>query len=104
MAGVLAMAAYGVYGAPTEPSTEQAIVVGGQAVLRESPSFDARPVAQVAAGAPVRNVDRYRAWTRVEAEGRSGWVETWRLAGPDLGSVTGLVSVLPTEGVDRSAR
>ena len=50
--------------------------------LKERAAADARTVAPLPEGASIRVLERAGGWTRVEAEGRQGWVRVFHLRFP----------------------
>lgn len=47
--------------------------------LKERPAFDARTLAPLAAGSPLKVVSRQGGWTQVEAGGKRGWIRAFHL-------------------------
>ena len=67
--------------------------------LKERAAADARTVAPLPEGASLKVLERAGGWTRVEAEGRQGWVRVFHLrfpvtarAGSESGGVLGNVT------------
>jgi len=67
--------------------------------LKERAAADARTVAPLPEGASLKVLERAGGWTRVEAEGRQGWVRVFHLrfpvtaqAGTESGGVLGNVT------------
>ena len=77
--------------------------------LKERAAADARTVAPLPEGASLKVLERAGGWTRVEAEGRQGWVRVFHLrfpvtaqAGTESGSVLGNVTSALGFGRERS--
>lgn len=77
--------------------------------LKERAAADARTVAPLPEGASLKVLERAGGWTRVEAEGRQGWVRVFHLrfpvtaqAGTDSGGVLGNVTSALGFGRERS--
>ena len=48
--------------------------------LKERPAFEAKTLAPLAAGAPLKVLSRQGAWTQVEAGGKRGWIRAFHLS------------------------
>lgn len=77
--------------------------------LKERAAADARTVAPLPEGASLKVLERAGGWTRVEAEGRQGWVRVFHLrfpvtaqAGTESGGVLGNVTSALGFGRERS--
>jgi hypothetical protein len=77
--------------------------------LKERAAADARTVAPLPEGASLKVIERAGGWTRVDAEGRQGWVRVFHLrfpvtaqVGTDSGSVLGNVTSALGFGRERS--
>jgi hypothetical protein len=77
--------------------------------LKERAAADAPTVAPLPEGASLKVLERAGGWTRVEAEGRQGWVRVFHLrfpvtaqAGTESGSVLGNVTSALGFGRERS--
>lgn len=47
--------------------------------LKERPAFEAKTLAPLAAGAPLKVLSRQGAWTQVESGGKRGWIRAFHL-------------------------